>query len=318
MTDRFGRTIEYMRVSITDRCDLRCRYCIPDGCDKVPMSSILTYEEIIRICSAATELGIRKIRITGGEPFVRKGCTSLIKAVKELQGIDEVCITTNGQSLYRFIDELKEASVDGINISLDTLDPDRFTTITGGGILQRTLEAVDLSVKAGINTKINTLAMKGFNEDELSDLAAFAFDRGIAVRFIEMMPVGAGDPSIGLPNSTVLSKLREIWPDLCPYTSKMGNGPAVYYSIPGKAGAVGFISAMHEPFCGQCNRIRLTSQGQLKPCLCYEEGTNLKPYLGGSDAELKEAIREAIYNKPEAHCFVTSHPEHRLMSQIGG
>ena len=318
MTDRFGRKIEYMRVSITDRCDLRCRYCIPEGCDKVPMSSILTYEEIIRICAAASELGIRKIRITGGEPFVRKGCTYLIKAVKDLPGIDEVYVTTNGQSLHLFIDELKETEIDGINISLDTLDPDRFRSITGGGILQKTIEAVDLSVKAGLKTKINTLTMKTFNEDELTDLVSFAFDRGIAIRFIEMMPIGAGDPGTGVPNSTVLERLRENWPDLRPDASQRGNGPAVYYSIPGKAGAVGFISAMHEPFCGQCNRVRLTSQGQLKPCLCYEEGTSLKPFLECSDEDLKEAIRKTIYNKPEAHCFNISRQEHRLMSQIGG
>ena len=318
MKDRFGRTIEYMRVSVTDRCDLRCRYCIPDGCEKVPMSRILTYEEIIRICSAASELGIRKIRVTGGEPFVRIGCAGLIRSIKEISGIDEVYVTTNGQSLSTYIDELAYAGIDGINISMDTLVPERFSSITGGGMLDRTLEAIGLSVKAGITTKVNTLIIKGFNEDEVTGLAAFAFDRGIALRFIEMMPVGAGDPSKGVPNSGILERLLAEWPDLEPDTAARGCGPAVYYSRPGVKGALGFISAMHEPFCRDCNRIRLTSQGQLKPCLCYEEGTDLRPYLSGSDTELKEALKQAIYDKPEAHCFATAHPERRFMSQIGG
>lgn len=318
MKDRFGREIEYMRVSVTDRCDLRCRYCIPDGCDKVPMSRILTYEEITRICRAASELGIKKIRVTGGEPFVRLGCTYLIRSLKNLPGIDEVCVTTNGQTLSRYIDELRETGIDGINISLDTLDPGRFSDLTGGGVLERTLEAIDLSASAGISTKINTLVMRGINEDEAVSLAGFAFSKGVSLRFIEIMPVGAGDPSLGVPNREVLEKLLEAWPDLTPDEEKRGSGPAVYYSRPGHKGAVGFISAMHDPFCSSCNRVRLTSQGQLKPCLCYEEGTDLRPFLEGDDESLKAAIEDAIFNKPEAHCFSSAHPEHRLMSQIGG
>ena len=323
MVDKYGRQIEYMRVSVTDRCDLRCRYCMPEGCEKVPMSRILTYEEIVRICRAASGLGISRIKITGGEPFVRLGCTGLIKDLKAIDGIEEVTVTTNGQTLEQYIDELKDIGIDGINISLDTLDPERFEYITGRGKLDKTLRAVELSAESGIKTKINTLLQKKFNEDEIKDIAALAFRYGIDARFIEMMPVGAADAGTGLSNTAVLKKLKEIWPDLEPDESVHGNGPAVYYKRPGIKGGIGLISAIHGKFCDQCNRVRLTSQGQLKPCLSFDTGTDLRPFLAGTDDGLKEAMRKAIYEKPEAHSFSDTdnkddHAEHRLMSQIGG
>lgn len=324
MKDRFGREIEYMRVSVTDRCDLRCRYCMPDGCEKVPMSKILTYEETVRICKAASELGIRKIKITGGEPFVRIGCTDLIRSIKALDGIDEVTVTTNGQTLDRYIEELRDIGVDGINISLDTLDPDRFTYITGRGELEKTLHSIELSAASGIKTKVNVVPQRGINEDEISDLAELAFSYGIDVRFIEIMPVGAAHPEAGIPNPEILEQLRKRWPGLEPDGRVHGNGPAVYYSLSGEKGAIGLISAMHGKFCEYCNRVRLTSQGQLKPCLSYDSGTDMVPFLKGTDDELREALREAILKKPEAHCFDKTdtdgndHAEHRLMSQIGG
>ena len=323
MKDQYGRTIEYMRVSITDRCNLRCKYCMPDGCDKVSMSQILTYEEIERICRAAAGLGIRKIKITGGEPFVRLGCTDLMRDIKAIAGIDEVTVTTNGQNLDQYIDELKEIGISGINISLDTLDPDKFRYITGGGELARTLKSVDIAAASGIRTKVNFVAQKDFNENEIIDFAEMAWAKGIDVRYIELMPIGAGDPDRGISNKAILSKLKERWPDLEPDERTHGNGPAVYYRRAGEAGSVGFISAMHGIFCSSCNRIRLTSQGQIKPCLCYENGTDLKPFLSQSDDELREALKEAIYSKPEAHCFTETEAkvgirEQRLMSQIGG
>lgn len=323
MTDRYGRKIEYMRVSITDRCDLRCRYCMPDGCEKVSMSQILTYEQIVRICRVASDLGISRIKITGGEPFVRLGCTDLIRELKALDGIDEVTVTTNGQTLERYIDELKDIGVDGINISLDTLDPDRFSYISGGGKLEKTLSSIELSAESGIKTKINALPQKGFNEDELEDIAGLAFRYGIDVRFIELMPVGMADGHRGLSNKIVLKRMMEKWPGLEPDGRVHGNGPAVYYKIAGQNGSIGFISAIHGKFCRDCNRVRLTSMGQLKPCLCYDSGTDLMPLLPGTDDGLREAIQTAIYEKPEAHCFSDDgsggdHVEHRLMSQIGG
>jgi len=324
MNDMYGRKINYMRVSITDRCDLRCRYCMPEGCDKVSMSQILTYEEILRICRAASGLGIDRIKITGGEPFVRLGCTGLIKEIKAVDGIKEVTVTTNGQTLERYIDELRDAGIDGINISLDTLDPERFTYITGRGVLEKTLKGIELAAASGIKTKINCLPQKGFNEDELEQIAGMAFRYGIDVRFIEMMPVGLADADTGISSEEILHRLKEKWPDLTPDGRAHGNGPAVYYSRPGEKGAIGFISAMHRKFCAECNRVRLTAQGQLKPCLCYDTGTDIVPALEGSDEELRETLRKAIYMKPAEHCFETAkerkeeHTEHRLMSQIGG
>ena len=260
------------------------------------MSHILTYEEIERICRAAAELGIRKIKVTGGEPFVRLGCTDLMRNLKAVSGIDEVTVTTNGQVLERYIDELKEIGIDGINISLDTLDPGRYRSITGRGELERTLRAIDLAAESGIRTKINCLLQKGLNEDEIFSISELAFAKGIDVRFIELMP----DDSIH------------------------GNGPAVYYRRPGVNGSIGLISAIHGIFCSSCNRIRLTSQGKIRPCLCYDTETDVRPFLSRPDDELREAIREAILSKPEAHCFneenkaAAGSAERRLMSQIGG
>lgn len=321
MKDQFERTIDYMRISITDRCNLRCRYCMPEGCDKVSMDQILTYEEIERICRTAAGLGIRKLKLTGGEPLVRLGCTDLVKSLKQIKGIDEVTLTTNGQILSRYMEDLKAAGIDGINISLDTLDADRYAYITGGGSLDKTLQAIDLAIASGVPTKINCLLQKDFNEDEVSRLAQFAFQKGILLRFIELMPIGIADPSQGISNERVLHLLQEKWPDLSQDHSRHGNGPAVYFNRPGVLGGIGLISAIHSRFCAGCNRIRLTSQGQIKPCLCYEDGINLKPYLKQSDREVEAALREAILRKPSGHCFTEERfgsEEHRLMSQIGG
>jgi len=297
---------------------------MPEGCNKVPMSQILTYEEIVRICRAASGLGISRIKVTGGEPFVRLGCIGLIKELKAVDGIEEVTVTTNGQTLESYIDELRETGVDGINISLDTLDPDRFAYITGSGILEKTLRGIEAAAASGIKTKINCLPQKGFNEDELDTIAAMAFSYGIEVRFIEVMPMGLADADKGISNPEILKSLREKWPDLMPDRRIRGNGPAVYYSRDGERGAIGFISAIHGKFCADCNRVRLTAQGLLKPCLCYDTGTNIVPALKGSDDELRETLRNAIYMKPAEHCFenvkerTAEHTERRLMSQIGG
>ena len=287
------------------------------------MSQILTYEEIERICRVAAGLGISRIKITGGEPFVRLGCTDLIRSIKAIAGIEEVTVTTNGQTLDRYIDELKDIGIDGINISLDSLDPDNYRFITGGGDLAKTLNSIEFSAKSGIKTKVNCILQKGFNESELFDLAGLAFRYGIDVRFIEEMPVGEGKLRAGISNNDVLKRLKERWPDLEPDESVHGNGPAVYYKRSGVKGGIGLISAMHGKFCSFCNRVRLTSQGELKPCLGYDTGTDLIPFLKGTDEELREAIRKAIYEKPEAHRFSDTgnsydHAEHRLMSQIGG
>lgn len=327
MLDQYGRNINYMRISITDRCDLRCRYCMPaEGIEKVAMSHILTYEEILRVCRAAAELGISRFKVTGGEPLVRKGCTSLVREIKNLRGVEQVTLTTNGQQLAGAIEDLVQAGVDGLNISLDSLREDRYRFITGGGDLGKTLQAIERSVGSGIKTKINCLLQKQFNEDEIIEFAELAFGKGIDVRFIEIMPVGFGKPETGISNDEVLAVLRSAYPDLIEDRTVHGNGPAVYYRRPGKDGAIGLISAMHHSFCESCNRIRLTSQGLVKPCLCYEEGVDLRPALEAGaadpqsqDAALRKALEEAIRTKPLGHTFHDrASVETKAMSQIGG
>ncbi len=341
MKDTFGRTIDYMRISITDRCNLRCRYCMPeDGIEKVSMSQILTYEEILRICRAAAGLGITKLKVTGGEPLVRKGCPSLVHDLKQIPGIEQVTLTTNGQLLEQHMDALLDAGLDGVNISLDSLRADRYNWITGGGDLDAALRgieaaqaAAEASVSAdtaaqaaagsagGFRVKINCLLQTGFNEDELPDFADLAFSRGLDVRFIEIMPIGFGRPDTGLSNVEVLRQLRALYPDLQEDPTVHGNGPAVYYRRPGQAGAIGLISAMHRIFCGNCNRIRLTSQGFIKPCLCYEDSIDLRSILrAGRDRDLTEALRQAIGSKPSGHCFdaFPEAVEPKAMMQIGG
>ena len=320
MIDNFGRSIEYMRISITDRCNLRCKYCMPDGIQKVAMSNILTYEEILRICAAATSLGITRFKVTGGEPLVRLGCADFIRELKAIPGTEQVTLTTNGIELERFLPDLLDAGLDAVNISLDSMDAEKYRYITGRGELCQVMGGLDAAIKAGLKTKVNCVLQKDFNAGEIHDFAELAFRKGIDVRFIELMPIGSGDPGKGVSNLDVLRDLETVWPDLVPDTRVHGNGPAVYYHIPGQKGSIGFISAMHGVFCSSCNRIRLTSQGMIKPCLCYEDGVDLRPYLKGTMRDLQQGIRLAIAGKPGQHCFNEdlSQTERKLMSQIGG
>ena len=291
-----------------------------EGIEKVSMSRILTYEEICRICEAAVSLGVTRFKITGGEPLVRKGCTDLVREIKKISGVEQVTLTSNGQQLLSFIDDLADAGLDGLNISLDSLREDRYRYITGGGELEKTLTAIEGSICRGIRTKINCLLQKQFNEDEITDFAAFAFEKGLDVRFIEIMPVGFGNPDTGLANDDVLKRLLEYYPELEKDETVHGNGPAVYYRLPNQKGAIGLISAMNHSFCNSCNRIRLTSQGRIKPCLCYEDGIDLRAALDSNSGEtLRIALEKAIRLKPKGHTFhdrTTVEP--RSMSQIGG
>lgn len=332
MLDQYGRNIDYMRISITDRCNLRCRYCMPaEGVKKLDMKQILTFEEILHICRAAADLGISKFKVTGGEPLVRRGCADLIREMKQVPGVRQVTMTTNGQLLREYVPALLEAGLDGVNVSLDSLREDRYERITRGGRLEKVLEGIDAALAAGIRTKVNCVPQRGVNEDELMDFADFAFGRGVDVRFIELMPVGFGDPDAGVANEAILKALRRSYPQLEKDEAVHGNGPAVYYRLPAKAGAVGFISAMHRSFCGSCNRIRLTSTGLVKPCLCYENGIDLMAVLraeggNGPDREhslrehlLREALLRAVQAKPPGHRFDDRRlVDHRAMMEIGG
>ncbi len=349
MKDRYGRIIDYMRISITDRCNLRCRYCMPEGISKIPMEHILTYEEIEQICRAASELGICKLKITGGEPLVRLGCPELIGRLKQIPGIKQVTLTTNGVSLKEHLPELLEHGLDAVNISLDTLKPRVYQQITGKDKLYHVLSGVEETVKAGLSTKINVVLQPSVNDAEWLELARLTNIFPIDVRFIEMMPIGYGRTYQTVSNQELMSRFLEVYPNLQRDQNTHGNGPAVYYRTPEAKGSVGFISAIHGKFCQGCNRLRLTSQGKLKPCLCFEDQVDLMEALRGSDSLIRERrfreckstiskrwqeesesvvrkkllqqrILQAVGQKPQEHNFEqTEHiTERRQMVQIGG
>ena len=329
MKDGFGREIEYMRISITDRCNLRCRYCMPDGIRQVPASQILSYEQIAEIVSAAAGLGITQIKVTGGEPLARLGCPELIARLKQIPGIRQVTMTTK-----QYLAELREAGLDGVNISLDTLNRETFRQITGRDQLPAVLEGLEVALreaelshrdeKSGdesFRVKVNCVLQKGVNDREWTELAGLARSRELDVRFIEMMPVGHGGLFPGGSNTELFRELHRKWPDIHADASVHGNGPAVYMRIPGWRGSIGFISAMHGKFCGRCNRIRLTADGKLKSCLAFPAGEDVKEILrkGRTQQDISDAIVRCIQNKPEHHQFgVEKTEEDRLMSQIGG
>lgn len=335
MIDSFGRNIDYMRISITDRCNLRCRYCMPDGVEWLPMADILSYEEIGRVCRAAARLGIRHLKITGGEPLVRKGCPELIGSLKTIPGIEAVTITTNGILLEQHLDRLKLAGVDGINVSLDTLDRRQFADLTGFDRLDQVLSGIRRAVDAGFKVKVNAVSLKLDRDGDGSygweRLAGLAREYPLDVRFIEMMPIGYGKQFETVDHQKLLEQMRQVFPDMETDTAKHGFGPAVYYRVPGFQGSLGLISAIHGKFCGQCNRVRLTSTGYLKTCLCYEDGVDLRPVLRGADTgagdgpdgggqELCRVMEQTIYGKPGAHCFEEPEriTEGHNMSSIGG
>lgn len=324
--DRYGRRIDYMRVSVTDRCNLRCLYCMPRDGEALPMSDLLEDDELVQICAAAAGLGIRKLKITGGEPLVRPGCAGLIARLKAIPGIEQVTLTTNGVLLARQLPALTDAGLDAVNISLDTLDRARYAAITGLDALPNVLESIDLALESGLRVKLNCVLQQGLNEDELFELAALARERALDVRFIELMPIGLGRSGRGVSNTLLRERLAARWPTLEDDPRVHGNGPAVYVRVPGWRGGIGFISAIHGKFCASCNRIRLTAQGKVKPCLCYAESTDLRPILraGLTQAETREALsaalRDAIAAKPLQHCFEdpASVTETARMASIGG
>ncbi len=314
-----------MRVSVTDRCNLRCRYCMPEGIDLVPMKAILSYEQIEVAVRAAAEVGIRKIKLTGGEPLVRKGLPTLVGKLKSIPGIEQVTVTTNGVLLKSMLPVLLANGLDAVNISLDTLNREKFIAITQRDHLPDVLDGIDAAVEAGLPVKVNSVLQKGMNDEEWKDLMKLSLEKPVDVRFIEMMPIGFGQEFEPVYNEDLLEQLKQEYPGILPDHSIHGNGPAVYYKIPGAKGSVGFISAMHGKFCGDCNRIRLTSQGKLKPCLCFGDTVDLMPALKLEDEKeslrlAKEGILEAINKKPQNHKFENfgDVTEGKNMIEIGG
>lgn len=323
MLDRYGRVINYLRISVTDRCNLRCCYCMPEGVQDVGMKNILTFEEIWEIVRTGVSLGITHIRITGGEPLVRKGCVDLIRGIREIPGVETITMTTNGVLLGNYGKQLKEAGVDGVNISLDTLDPEEFFKITGKRELQEVLAGIRGAKTAGLPVKLNAVNRK---ELDPIPLVRYAQEENLPLRFIEMMPVGYGKQYVGRSNE----ELRETLEAVCGKAecmtnredlSRMGSGPAVYYQFSDLKVPVGFISAIHGKFCDTCNRVRLTAEGYLKLCLCYDEGEDLRRVLHEGEKEnLRTIMEQTIFRKPAAHCF--EHPaemtETHEMVKIGG
>lgn len=323
MRDALGREINYMRLSVTDRCNLRCRYCMPaEGVPPTAHGDILRYEELLRVAQAAVSLGIDRFKVTGGEPLVRRGITDFIRSLKSLPGVKQVTLTTNGLLLPSLLDGLLDAGLGAVNISLDTRDNAQYQFITRSShTADEVLHTVRLCA-GRLPTKINAVLLPE-TAAQLIPLAQPAEELPVDVRFIERMPLGAAD--IGAAESVhreVIDRLHAVWPDLAPVQERRGNGPARYYASSGLRGCIGLIEAVSHAFCASCNRVRLTSTGLLKPCLCYETGTDLKPLLrgGADDATLRDAIEQAVRGKPAAHCFAERQAvtERKSMNQIGG
>lgn len=324
MYDQFGRNIRYLRVSVTDRCNLRCRYCMPEeGVEWVDHSAILSYEQIVRLVRLAAGLGVEKVRLTGGEPLVRKGLAGLVREIKAIEGIRTVNLTTNGVLLAEQLPDLLEAGLDGVNLSLDTLDREQFAALTRRDELPRTLEGLEAALAApGLTVKVNCVPSGG-NDPHLVPLASLARDRDLSVRFIELMPIGLGDTLTRRTEEEVLAQLEEAFGPAISCPTDPLSGPSRNVTFPGFRGQVGFISAVSHQFCQSCNRVRLTATGFLKTCLQYDHGVDLKALLdaGADDATLQAAMADAINHKPASHHFGGQREaadEGRNMNQIGG
>ncbi|MBP2674588.1 MAG: molybdenum cofactor biosynthesis protein [Deltaproteobacteria bacterium] len=322
--DSLGRRINYLRLSVTDRCNLRCAYCMPaEGVPKRTHGDILRYEDLLRVSEAALTLGMEKIRVTGGEPLVRKGIVRFLERLSGLPGLKRLVLTTNGILLKDMAGGLKDAGVESLNISLDSLRPDTYSRITRGGDLRRVLEGIEAVERVGFPfVKINVVVLRGVNDDEAADFAALTLDRPYRVRFIEHMPTLPGDSrrNLTVPGEELLRKLSGRF-RLLPVSREDLNGPASYYRIEGAVGMLGVITPVSCHFCGECNRIRVSSTGIARSCLFSGAGVDLKPFLeGGDDAALRCALRGVIEAKPERH-FLCGDPEEKAplpMSQVGG
>lgn len=350
MQDGLGREIDYLRISVTDKCNLRCRYCMPPhGITPLAHEEILTLEEIFRLVGIMEQLGIRKVRLTGGEPMVRKNLPWLVEQIHGLCGIREIAMTTNGTLFAPQAKVYREAGLTAVNISLDTLDPERFRRITGCDRADRAagvdsvLCSIDAALEQQLRVKINCVPCVEMNGDDLEGIAMLAEDRPVDVRFIELMPIGCGKDYTGISSEEILRRLERRFGAAIAVPGKSPlavagraadpyeetDGPAEYYQFPGFSGRIGFISPISHKFCRECNRVRLTCEGRLKLCLHYDRGLELKPLLrgGASDEEIGRQIINALKEKPSEHHFrertageelTDGVEEQRKMVQIGG
>lgn len=287
----------------------------------LPRKELLSLEEILDICVCGAQMGIRKIKITGGEPLLRPGCVELIRKLKEIPGMEKVTLTTNGVLLAPFAEALYQAGIDGVNVSLDTLNEETYRKITGFDKLAQVLEGLDTMSRFPVPLKTNTVLLPWENEEDWKELALLAKNRRIDVRFIEKMPLGKDKETEGVSNILLLEEMQASFGKAEPDGRSHGNGPAVYYRFPGFQGSVGFISAIHDNFCAGCNRLRMTAEGKVKPCLCYEDNFSLKEAVrAGNREEIRELLRSAVEKKPQRHCFAHTEQitEQRDMWKIGG
>jgi cyclic pyranopterin phosphate synthase len=341
LIDPFQRSITYLRVSVTDRCNLRCVYCMPEeGVPFLPRREILTLEEIARVVRVAAGMGLRRVRLTGGEPLVRNDIVKLVRWIAETPGIEDVSLTTNGMILDTYAHELADAGLRRVNISLDTLDPERFRAVTRHGDLAAVMEGIAAARDAGLSPiKLNVVVMREVNDQEVAEIARSTLEEDWEVRFIELMPFmdeqetciketsvmpgPDGPPSWGfVPTGEVRKQIEEALGPLEPAESATGAGPARCFRLPGAKGLVGFISPLSEQqFCASCNRMRLTAEGRIRPCLLTDHEVDLKETLrsGGSDHDLRERLLLALGTKPDSHhLWDGNRPRWRKMIQIGG
>ena len=325
LTDSFGRRHTYLRISLTERCNLRCTYCMPaEGVDLKPREHILSFEEIMRLASLLVHHGVTKIRLTGGEPLIRKELVQLVEKLRALDGLEELTITTNGLLLPRKLQELKAAGITGFNISLDTLREDRFKEITRRPGLDTVLESIHMTVDAGYDpVKVNCVVIRGFNEDELVDFVAMTESLPVDIRFIEYMPFDGNtwNTDAFFPYRDMVERIQQRWPD---FASLGGDGSEIAkpWRVPGYQGTVGFISSMSDHFCAGCNRIRITADGKLKVCLFGANEVNLRDMMraGINDERLLETVQQALSRKAARHAGmdVLARTENRPMILIGG
>ncbi len=321
MKDLYQRKINYMRISVTDLCNLRCQYCMPEAgiADKKHHKEILSFEEMAEIVKAAAKIGVNKIRITGGEPLVRKGIVNFISTISQIDGINDIAITTNGLLLKEMAKDLKEAGLKRLNISIDTLKPDRFKEITRGGDLSRVLDGIQEALRLQMKPiKLNAVVIGGFNEDEIQDLVRLTMADDIDVRFIELMPIGEASnwaKERFISNEEIKNRIGDMMA-----LEGDPSSPAKYYRLPRAKGRVGFINPISSHFCESCNRIRLTSDGKLKPCLHSNQEVDIMDIVRRNPSELQQVLERAILLKPEKHYLYTTQHEigHRNMSEIGG
>ena len=309
MVDGLGRVIDYLRISVTDRCNLRCLYCMPnEGVGWIPHDDVLRFEEALRICRLLAGLGIESVRVTGGEPLLRRGLDGFVSGLKSVKGIKRVGLTSNGVLLGEQLEALAKAGIDSLNVSINTMDRDKFARLTRVGGMVNVVPVIDRALEMGMKVKVNTVMIRGFNEDEIAGIAGLAKLKNIAARFIELMPLGEAASFKPFYAHEAITLIEKEYGPLRPEAAKLGNGPAEYYVVEGFAGHIGFISPMSRRFCETCNKLRLTASGFLKLCLSSDTGIDLRGLVRGnaSDDEIAAMILEQAALKPAGHSFSES------------